>query len=91
MIVMMIAITPSLKASSLLVPKAAIDRLCGWRGLVCCTARNTGTSAVFHSVQHLRKPMDLSFWLGANRSDAQWHREDLQRRQGGKGAVLRAA
>jgi len=42
-------------------------------------------------VQHLRKPMDLSSWLGANRSDAQWHREDLQRRQGGKGAVLCAA
>ena len=35
--------------------------------------------------------MDLSSWLGANHSDAEWHREDLQRRQGGKDAVLCAA
>jgi hypothetical protein len=47
--------------------------------------------AVFDAVQHLRKPMDLSYWLGANHSDAQWHREDLQQRQGGKDAVLCAA
>ena len=48
-------------------------------------------SAVFHAVQHLRRPMDLPSWLGANHSDAQWHRADLQRRQGGKDAVLCAA
>jgi hypothetical protein len=42
-------------------------------------------------MQHLRKPMDLSSWLGANRSDTKWYREDLQRRQGGKDAVLCAA
>ena len=35
--------------------------------------------------------MNLSSWLGANHSDAEWHREDLQRRQGGKDAVLCAA
>jgi len=31
--------------------------------------------------------MDLVVWLGANRSDAGWHREDLQRRQAAKDAV----
>jgi hypothetical protein len=45
------------------------------------------SSAVFDAVQHLKKPMDLSSWLGANHSDAQWHREDLQRRQGDEDAV----
>jgi hypothetical protein len=35
--------------------------------------------------------MALPFWLGANHNDALWHREDLQRRQGGKDAVLCAA
>ena len=30
---------------------------------------------------------NLASWLGANRSDTQRYREDLQRRQGGKGAV----
>ncbi|HMO48743.1 MAG TPA: signal peptidase I [Rubrivivax sp.] len=47
--------------------------------------------AVFHAVRHLRKPMDLSSWLGANRSDTRRYHEDLQRRQGGKDAVLCAA
>jgi len=32
--------------------------------------------------------MDLSSWLRANHSDASWHREDLQRRQGSKGAAV---
>jgi hypothetical protein len=32
--------------------------------------------------------MDLSSWLGANRSDTRRYRKDLQRRQGGKDAVL---
>ena len=45
------------------------------------------SSAVFDAMRHLMKPMDFSSWLGANRSDAVWHREDLQRRQGGKGAA----
>ena len=35
--------------------------------------------------------MDLSSWPSANLSDAKWHREDFQRRQGGKDAVLWAA
>ncbi len=33
--------------------------------------------------------MDLSSWLDANRSDTVWHREDSQRRHGGKDAVFR--
>ena len=37
------------------------------------------------------KAPDLWYWLGANHSDTQWYREDLQRRQGGKDAVLCAA
>jgi hypothetical protein len=32
--------------------------------------------------------MDLVAWLGANRIDALLHREDLQRRQADKDAVL---
>jgi hypothetical protein len=32
--------------------------------------------------------MDLLSWLGANRSDTRRYREDSQRRQGGKDAVL---
>jgi len=32
--------------------------------------------------------MHLAFWQGANHSDTQRYREDLQRRHGGKGAVL---
>jgi hypothetical protein len=32
--------------------------------------------------------MDLALWLGANRSDTAWYREDLQRRHGAKDAVL---
>ena len=35
--------------------------------------------------------MDWVVWLDANHSDALWHREDLQRRQGNKDAVLCAA
>jgi hypothetical protein len=35
--------------------------------------------------------MDLAVWRGANHSDAQWHREDLQRRQAAKDAVLCSA
>jgi hypothetical protein len=35
--------------------------------------------------------MDLVVWVGANHSDARWHREDLQRRQAAKGAVLCSA
>ncbi len=54
-------------------------------------AQREALMRAFHSCAALKKPMDLSSWLGANRSDAQWHREDLQRRQGGKGAVLCAA
>ena len=73
---------------------------------------------VSHALQHLRKPMDLLSWLGANRSDTRRYREaepghpqslrtvgawrgagplaqrglqGLQRRQGGKDAVLCAA
>ncbi len=46
------------------------------------------TSAVFDAVSDLRKPMDLPLWLGANRSHAQWHGEDLQRRHSGKSTVL---
>jgi len=37
-------------------------------------------------MERFRKSMDLSFWLGANRSDAQWHREHLQRRAAPSGA-----
>jgi hypothetical protein len=48
-------------------------------------------SAVFDAVRHLRKPMDLLSWLGANRSDTGGYREELQRRQGGKDAALCAA
>ena len=47
-----------------------------------------GSSAVLHAVRHLRKPMDLGLWLGANRSDTEWGCEDLQRRHGAKDAVL---
>jgi len=47
--------------------------------------------AVFDAVQHSRKPMDLSSWLGASRSDTRRYREDSQQRQGGKDAVLCAA
>ena len=43
---------------------------------------------MFDAVQHFRKPMDLSSWLGANNCDANGHREDLQRCQGSKDAVL---
>ena len=43
------------------------------------------------AVQHLRKPMDSPSWPGPNHSDAQWHRQDLQRRRGGDDAVLCAA
>ena len=49
------------------------------------------TSVVLHAMRHLINPMDLSSWLGANRSDTSLYREDLQRRQGGKDAVLCAA
>jgi len=35
--------------------------------------------------------MDFFVWLGANHSDALWHREDLQRRQAEKDAVLCSA
>ncbi len=45
-------------------------------------------SVVLHTVRHLRKPMDLGLWPGANRSDTEWYREDLQRRHGAKDAVL---
>ena len=45
------------------------------------------SSAVFDAVSDFRKPMDLSLWLGVNRSHAQRHGEDLQRRDGGKDAV----
>jgi predicted nucleic acid-binding Zn-ribbon protein len=48
-------------------------------------------SAVIDAVRHLRKPMDLLSWLGANRSDTRRYREDLQRRQGSRDAVLCAA
>lgn len=48
-------------------------------------------SAVFDAMRDSREPMDLSSWRGANRSDTGWYREDLQRRQGGKDAVLCAA
>jgi hypothetical protein len=34
------------------------------------------------------KLMHLPLWQGTNRSDTEWYREDLQRRHGGKGAVL---
>jgi hypothetical protein len=50
-------------------------------------ARRAVGSAVFHAVQHLRNPMDLLLWSGANHGDAQWHREDLQGHQGSKNAV----
>ncbi|HMN76901.1 MAG TPA: hypothetical protein PKC97_12605 [Burkholderiaceae bacterium] len=43
-----------------------------------------------NAVRHLRKPMDLPSWQGANRSHTQWYGEDLQRRHGGKDAVLGA-
>jgi len=33
------------------------------------------------------KSMRFGSWQGANRSDAEWHREDLQRRHGPKGAI----
>jgi hypothetical protein len=46
------------------------------------------TGVVLHAVSDSRKPMDLRSWPGANHSDAQWHREDLQRRRGCKDAVL---
>jgi hypothetical protein len=49
------------------------------------------SSAAVRAVRHLMKPMDLTAWPGANHSDAQRHREDLQRRQGGKGTVSCAA
>jgi len=52
------------------------------------TPGSSNASAVFDAVSSLRKPMDLSLWLGANHSHAQWHGEDLQRRHGGKDAVL---
>ena len=48
----------------------------------------TYPSVVLHAVRHLIKPMDLGLWLGANHSDTQWYREDLQRRHGVKDAVL---
>ncbi|MDP3085647.1 MAG: LysR family transcriptional regulator [Rubrivivax sp.] len=50
--------------------------------------RADAPSVVLHAVRHLRKPMDLVLWLGANRSDTPWYREDLQRRHGAKDAVL---
>ena len=43
---------------------------------------------MFRAVWNLRKPVGLDVWLGANRSDAYWHRENLQRRQAAKDAVL---
>ncbi len=49
---------------------------------------DAGASVVLHAVRHLRKPMDLGLWLGANRRDTEWYREDLQRRHGAKDAVL---
>jgi hypothetical protein len=41
-----------------------------------------------HADCDLRKPMDSRSWLGANHSDASWHRADLQRRHGREDAVL---
>jgi replicative superfamily II helicase len=35
----------------------------------------------------MMKAMDLASWLGANRSDTSWYREDLQRRHGAKDAL----
>jgi hypothetical protein len=43
---------------------------------------------VLQAVMHSRKPMDLPAWQGANRSNAPWRCEDLQRGHGGKDAVL---
>ena len=63
--------------------------------LLCRSGKRTiaagQASAVFHAVRNLRKPMDLFGWLGANRSDAEWHREDLQRRQADKDVALCSA
>ena len=76
-------------------PQAAADaarRADGEHGEGRPRPRRAGQpSAVFHAVRHLRKPMNLSSWLGANRSDTRRYHEDLQRRQGGKDAVLCAA
>jgi hypothetical protein len=49
-------------------------------GLVVC-ARNRCTN----------KTAPFASWLGANRSDTEWYREDSQRRHGAKGAALCAA
>jgi hypothetical protein len=46
------------------------------------------TGVVLHAMRDSRKPMDLRLWLGASRSDARRHREDLQRRHGHKDAVF---
>ena len=52
------------------------------------TPRAETTSVVLHAVRHLIKLMHLASWQGANHSDTQWYREDLQRHHGGKGEVL---
>jgi hypothetical protein len=61
------------------------------RNLAEPTPASNLPSAVFDARRNLRKPMDLVVWLDANHSDARWHREDLQRRQAAKGAVLCSA
>jgi hypothetical protein len=47
--------------------------------VVCARNRCTNKTAPFAS------------WLGANRSDTEWYREDSQRRHGANGTVLCAA
>jgi hypothetical protein len=41
-------------------------------------------SEVLHAVRHLRKPMDLSAWQGANRSNAPWRCDDFNAARGAK-------
>jgi len=44
-------------------------------------------SAPFHQKVDVMKSMDLFARQGANRSDTQWYREDLQRRMADKDAI----
>ena len=72
------------------MPASRAARLECWHFGMRVAANSRASSAVFDAIRHSRIPMDLSSWPGANRSDALWYREDLQRRRGGEDAALLA-
>ena len=79
------------------LPASAIDvEVVDGRAVVAASSVRTGTGqvtlvvapgVVLHAMRHLRKPMDLPQWQGANRSNAPRHCEDLQRGHRVEGAL----